>query len=372
MAGERKKRRIRWSFIVLVVIILAIIAGAVLVFVNRDAISDKFSQRSGNSDYEGEPYTFESGSMQVFAGLGNGMAVCSANGMQVLDSSGGTVVRQIFSMATPAIVSSGVHAAAFDVGGASIYVANLKGECERLDNTAVIINASMNKEGYIALCTESPGYKGAVTIYNPELEPVYRWNSGEGYLLGAAVSPDNRYFAAFCADGSGSSVHIFSLTSETEQAKFVLESELITDISWLSDNRICYLSQSRCGVIDRAGGDRGGYDFGGLYLTDYSFGGSGYAVLMLSKYRSGGTGYLTSVGTDGKLMGQTEFASGIDALSANGRVVAVSQGGTVTALTSSMTVSGAARGDTGLKDILVRDKGDVILASSYSARVIGI
>jgi hypothetical protein len=369
VTGKKSKLNIRTRQLILLVLVLIIAAAALVVFLKRDAISDALASRKSSSDYGGEPFSFESGTMQVTAAVGNGLAIASANGLQLLDSGGGTVAHQMFSMDTPAVTSCDTLAAAFDVGGRVICSAGLTGKTTQFSTEEDIINVTMSDGGYLAVCTEAAGYKGRVTVYDDELKAVYQWNSGEGYLLTACVSPDGKYMAALCASEKGGDIHIFSLSSEKEQSSFETPGELMTDMHWLSDNRICALSQTRCIVVDRGGEQKGNYDFGGKYLTDYDFGGDGFAVLMLGKYRTGGTGTLVSVGQDGKLMGEADITSELEAMDANKKYVAVLCQDGVKLFTQSMTQTGTGQNTAGVKDIAARARGDVLLISSAFAEI---
>ena len=104
-----------------------------LLFINRDAIAERFASRAGAQVSGSEPYTFESGSMQVCASVGNGMALVSTNSLQLLDSAGNTAARQVFSMKPPAVTTSDKKAAAFDVGGTEVCIADLEGGVSELN-----------------------------------------------------------------------------------------------------------------------------------------------------------------------------------------------------------------------------------------------
>ncbi len=349
--------------------IALVIGAAVIVFLNRGNIGEALSAGKKSTGYTGDPFTFESGSRQVCAPVGNGLALASTNGIQLLDSGGSTAAKQVYSMKTPALTVCDTKAAAYDVGGTGICTVDMKGNVTQTVSDDPIISAAMNENGWLTVCTQASGYKGRATVYNADGQAVYQWNSGEGYLLKAEVSPGGKYLAALCAGESGGAVHLFALSSEKEQGAFTTPNELLTDMHWLTENRVCVLSQSRCAVIDRTGEQKGNYDFAGLYLTDYSFGGDGFAVLMLGKYRTGGTGTLMSVGSDGKLMGQAEIASELISITAHKKYVAALCSDGVKLFTQSMSLAGSGENTAGVKSAVPRLKGDVLLVSSYYAEI---
>jgi len=369
MSRIKAKMGISYRAIIVIACVLGLIIGATIVYVCRDDIADRLDFGNSSVTYSGDPFTFESGSMQVSAAIKNGLVLASTNGMQVLDSGGVTRVKQVYSMSSPALVSSDVKAAAFDVGGTSLCVAALDGSCDLIDTGDKIINVTMNQDGWMAVCTQTTGYKGKVTVYNPEMTAVYEWYSGEGYLLSASVSPDHTYMAALGVESSGGTVHFFSLDSEKEQGCFIGTAELFTDLCWMSDSRLGILSQNRFVIVDKSGVVKGNYDFEGLYLTEYNYDGDGFVVFALGKYRTGGDSTVVSVGADGKVIGEDKISDEIYSIAVNKKTVAVLGPNNITMYTSSMSRMGSGENVSGIKDIVVRNKGDVLLLSSYYAEL---
>lgn len=253
---------------------------------------------------QAERYTFESGAQQTYSGLDGGVAAASSTGLQILDGEGYTVLRSVVSVTTPALTASDKSAAVYDVGGTILRVGNLQGELTVLDTTDAILSANMNRAGWMAVVTEETGYKGRVTVYNAEMEPVYAWHSGSQYVLSARVSPDCRTMVALTLEESGSAVHIFSLSSETEYAAFSAENTLLFDCGFLSNDRLCAVYDGGLMFFNTAGTDAGGYSFGGAYLAGYSLEGDGFATVLLSQYLSGNAGTVVTVGYGGNVSGQ--------------------------------------------------------------------
>ena len=212
---QRNKRRIFWPLAALVAVLVCM--GALLVY--RSGVLDL---AHGGSEIisKVEPFTYENGTQQMFAPVKGGVAVANTTGLQVLDKNGVTMARSIVSMKSPALASAGDRAAAYDVGGTALRVGDPRGNVTVLDQSDAIISVTMNAAGYLAVVTEETGYKGLVTVYNEEFDPVYRWHSGTNYVLRACVSPDCQSMAALTLEESGGAVHVFSLSSEEEYAVF--------------------------------------------------------------------------------------------------------------------------------------------------------
>lgn len=344
-----------------------ILAAALLGFLFRDQISELLG--TGEQD-RGTPWAFEAGSAQVFAAAGNGLATASSTGLQLLDADGYTVVRHICSLETPALVVSEKHIAAFDIGGKTLRVADFTGAVKEMDTEGVIISVAMNNSGFMAVTTSEAGYKGLVTVYNDVLEPVYEWYSGEGYPLTACVSPDCGSVAVATADNDGGHVHVFSLSSTDEKASFLAAGELIVDLGWMDSGRLCAISQKRAVFIGDDGEISGEYDFAGLYLTDYTFGGGGFLTLALSKYLSSSASTIVTVGDSGEQLGQVDTDSELKGLSSSGRQVLALFSDGLSLYASSLNRTGGAEDVQNAKKALLRPRGDVIMIYTASAQLV--
>ena len=367
---KRLPRQLRMA--VAAVVTVALILLAMLTYMYRDYLT-KEGLRSlfgeSGTDHTGEEaFSYEAGAKQTFALAGNGLAIASTTGLQLLDENGYSAARQVFSMTEPSVAASPVHAAFFDLGGTALRVADLKGQCTTLDTTEPIISVSMNASGWMAVCTEELGYKGCVTVYNAELKPVYRWHSGTGWLLKAEISPDCTRLAALCVQSDGGAIRFFALDSEDEQGTFLAPDELLVDIAF-TGGRVCAISETNLYFMDASGGDVRDFEFSGGYLSEYTLSGSDFAVVYLSNYRGGGGGELISVDVSGKELGRAEIQSDITSLSVYSKGVAVCLPNGLEKYSRTMSLQGQSDEITGVKYILCRDKGDILLISSYGTEL---
>lgn len=296
---KRKTRGLSTFIASLLVVVLA-----VLVFLYHDKLSPtslsqaagKLTQAVSNSD----PFTYENGSKQMFTLMGDDLAIASTTGLQLLDSQGKTLSRQIFSMTNPAVCASGNYSAFYDVGGKSLRVFK-DGNYVSQDRDNAIIAVSLNSSGYLAVTTEEPGYKGSVTVYDSKLNSVYKWYSGSGYTLDASVSPDSSTLAVLCVEASGSVIHLFHLDSEKETASVKLPNELAFKLCYNSDGKFCTLSEDALYFFSSDGKQISTYSFAQNYLANYELS-DDFCAVVLSKYVSGSNVSLSSFASDGKLL----------------------------------------------------------------------
>jgi hypothetical protein len=365
-----KKRKAGVKRVVAAVTTLILVAAAVLIFIYRDKLTKEYLNSmfsEAQTPEESEAFTYETGTDQVFARAGAGIAVASSSGMQLLDGNGKTVCRQVVSMSTPAVQASKRHAAFYDVGGTVLRVAGFDGSYTDLDTQDAIISVTMNASGWMAVATEKTGYKGYVEIYNASLEPVYEWYSGSGYILSAVVAPDNKGMAVLCAGAEGGRVVQFTFSSEEPAGEFLTPDELLIDLHYLRADQLCALSESRIVFFDDKSEQSGEYLFNDAYLTDYEFGGDGFITVLLSRYRSGNAMVLASLNASGEVLGVLELQRDLLSLSAEGKQLLVLYSDGLTLYSSSLEEQ-SVRGDVlGVKRAVLLDRNSALLLSAYSA-----
>lgn len=321
---QNTSRRILAVILTLLVVILA-----VFVFLYRDRFApaslSKSSEDLADMVSSNEPFTYETGSQQRFALMGSDLAVASSTGLQLLDKDGNTVSREVFSMINPAVCGSGNTCAFYDVGGYCLRIYK-DGEFKNMDSDNAITSVSVNSSGYYAVAGSEPGYKGSVKVYDSALEPVYEWYSGSGYIIDAAVSPDNTLLAVLCVEASGSVVHIFKIDSEDEYASAAVPDELAFKLCFEEGGNFCIISEKSMHFFTSSGKALSNYDFADYYLADYELNENCWAI-VLSKYVSGSDVTLLSFGGGGKQDGSSSLSAEPVALA--------SQGGKLLVLSSS-------------------------------------
>jgi len=371
--NENKKKRGLLRHIVTALATLVIITVALTLFIYRDKLtSDGLKSLFGSRNEKaplGEAYTYETGANELFASAGNGLAIVSSSGIQLLNDSGQTVVKQVFSLGSPAVSASASNCAFYDVGGTTLWVADFSGNVNNISISDSIISVSVNKNGWMAVVTEKTGYKAFITIYDAGLTPVYELHFGSAYVLSAQVSPDNKNVALLTAGSGGGGISIYPLSSKEVSASFSSPGELFIDISYINQNRICAISESRTMILDEKLSEKGSYDFGELYLTDYTLDGSGFAAVFLGKYRSGNAGKLVTIGQDGALLAETEVIRDLTSMSALGKRLLVCYSDELVLYSSELKQQGSYDDIIGTRGTILREKGDCLLLSSYSAEV---
>ena len=363
---SRTLRRILAGILTLLLIVLA-----ALVFVFRDALTGEGIRRIlGREDTGGEAreaFTYETGAEQVFAPVGDGLAVASSSSLQLLNEAGELVFKQVVSYDRPAVFGSASGAIFCDLGGKQSVFASLNGESNVIQPGGEILTAAMNENGWFCLVTAEAGYKALVSVYNSKCEKQYEWWSGAGYVLRAAVSPDNRSLAVLCAERDCTKLHFFSLNSETERDGAVIEDALYYDLAWLSGDTVCAVGETGLRFFSASGAETGAYALDGRYLLEYALSRAGFAAIYVSDYRSGAGGTLMTLGGSGQVLGSAALERDVISMSAEGKQLLVMTAGSLTLYDQGLTRQYANETLMTARRAILRPGGDILLLHAYSA-----
>ena len=116
---------------------------------------------------------------------------CSRDSFSILNKSGEELFRKSIDFQRPALTCAGDYLLVYDIGGRSAFVVedrSIKWE-EKFSNN--IINASINKSGYMAVVTEESGYRNSVKVMAPLGRELFTRVIADDYVVFACVSDDN-------------------------------------------------------------------------------------------------------------------------------------------------------------------------------------
>ncbi len=271
-----------------------------------------------------ESYNIATGAHQCFAAVGDNLISATASGVRVYGINGEILLDKTANLSYPEICENADSAAVYDVGGVLVVFSD--GSKIYADDS--IISADLNSSGYLALCCEKDGYKGAVTVYSPEKAKLFEWCSADNWVLGASMSDDGEHLAVLLSGENGSSVRFFAISSEDELGCFEGTQSVI--------NSLCRVEEVLCCVADD----------GLYYLSDegkltaeYSFEGQKLGMLAvcenelvieLRNHSFGGAGTLIAVNSQGKQTAKTEPNAELEWIDyADGTILALTQNKTL-------------------------------------------
>jgi len=355
--------------------IIALILCAVLVSLNYDALS----QRLGGTiigdlfSREKEPaeeIRFDVYSDSVFACFDGGIAVASGPGMQLVDAGGETVDTETVILQDPAVMAGNKKAVVWSTGSKDFYVLGIKDGIQKYKTDENVINISINREDWIALCAEEEGYRGAVTVYNSKLKSVYKWYSGEGYLIDAALSELSDKMAALTITSSGSKISCFNMSGQEERGSYISENTLLYDLAYLSTNRICALGENAAVFLSDRAEFISSYSFSDGYLKDYSMDGSDFLSLVIGKYKTGSAASIITLSPDGSVLGSIDIKREVQSISACGKYLAVLYDDELVIYRSDLSELKRVPEVTNVRQVVMRADGSVVMLTNSGAVVL--
>ena len=372
-ARRVKKTKKKWWVFAAV---FAVVLGIVLLAAWRDGTGfdalNRFFTYGKSTQEEAEVFLYETDKTNRFASLNNSLVVLSMTQLRLYDSEGQLLLSESVKMDRPALCVGKNLAVAYDVGGTDYYVFNEEEILLRGENEAEmpLISADLNEDDYLALVVGKSGYKGAVNVYNSDLELIFEFNSSSRFLSDGVVFGGGKRIAAVALEQENatfvSSVVIYKTNATEETAACKISDGLVLDLA--SDGSTATAVTDRSVVfVDDNGSISGTYDYEEKFLRGYSLDGDGYATVLLNHYKSGSMATLVTVDKSGKVLGSLDINEEVLSVSAAGRYVAVLYADHLSVYTSSLAEYSVLEGVDYAKAALVRADGSVMVAGASQA-----
>ena len=137
-------------------------------------------------------FKFESTSNPVFALYGDYIVKLDSGGIWFLDKKGQVIWSKPIAMGDPILKVNGSKLLAADAGSGEIYV--LEGRSVVWEDKAdeAILNADINKKGYVTVVTESKSYNNEIRVYDPYGIELIRKVIANAFVVSALVSPSGK------------------------------------------------------------------------------------------------------------------------------------------------------------------------------------
>lgn len=357
---------------------LALVLGVVLAAAYRDGtgfdVLRRYLNYGGSASSGEERYRYDASSANRYALLGNQLVVLSDTSLHLLDKDGGETWSTQVKMTAPALSQGGGRAAAYDIGGRSLYVLDKTGEIFHMETEEdePLISATLNGRGMLAVTTERRNAKGAVSVYNENMQQVCAFTSGERFVADARVSDDGDVLAAVrLGQENGvfvSNVVLYDLREPGEKkpfAEYSVPDGLVLSVGEQSE-KLVTVTDTCVSYATHSGKVEASYGYGGAYLRNYSLGDS-FTALLLNRYQAGNVGRLVTVDADGGELGTLEIHEEVRGLSAAGRYLAVLYTDRLVVYNQDLQVYASLRGIGNVSSVLMRADGSALLMSTESA-----
>lgn len=359
-------KKIFLLLLLLLIMLLAVLAALNLDKIKQTPIYATLEKLVSQDEGEGE-FSFDAYSDNIFAEMSGGLVVASSSAYQVLDNKGKKTAGALVSLPEPMVTASSGGAVIWSASTGSFILVSPEGKTKSFKNENTIISASVSESGFYAIATEEPNYKGLVTVYDKSFEPVYKWYSGEAYLMGADINPIGTELFAVTVGGESTRFIRYSLSGEEPIGSYVDEGNIVMDEKFISANRYCAISDNKLVFLNGSAELSGTYDFSDKYLKDYSLDGSGFVALVLGNHKTGGVNELVSVSPNGEVLGQATLDSEIRHLSAGRKYICAVYADKTVIYDSSLNMKKEFENSAGVNFAFICGNGSAIMLSGSEA-----
>ena len=367
---QSRLRRFLLFFLALVAVLVIVLAAAW-----RDGTGfDVLRRYVSYGGEEEERFTYDASASNRFAALGERLVVLSDTSLRLLDRGGEEVWSTQVKMENPALAYGGGRAVAYDVGGTELYVLDETGMLLELtaDADHTFLAATLNDEGWLAVTAEKQNYKGAVTVYNAELEEAFEFRSSDRFVTDGYVTDDCEYLAAVTLgqeDGVFvSNIVLYDLQAVDPVGDYDVSDGLVLAIGQ-QDDRLVTVTDTCLALTDQDGENQTRYEYDGAYLREYALEGDGFTALLLNRYRSGSVGRLVTVDTEGKEIASLEVREEVLGVSAAGRYLGVLYLDRLVIYNQELQEYAVLNGISYARSVLMREDGSALLAGSQEAEL---
>lgn len=364
-----------WPFFLVLTVVLGIVAlAAWRGGTGFDAVRRLFSYGASEKNSGAVRYDYDASPYNRFAVLEDRLIVLSESVLRILGKDGKTLWSMPVKMSSPALTSGGGVAAAYDVGGTELHLLGTDGERFSVTQTEdqPIIAASLNGSGWLAVTSGKQNYKGGVSVYNSQGTLVFEFNSSTRFVTDACVTEDNGHLAAVTLGQENgtfvSSIVIYDLAEQAAEpeADYSISDGLVLSIGQQGGHLIT-VSDSCLTFATTAGKAEAVYSFGGGYLREFDYHGSGFTALLLNRYRAGSVSRLVTVNRSGEELASLDIREEVLDISAAGRYLAVLYMDKLVVYNSELQVYASLSGIGYTHCVLMRPDGSAILAASEFA-----
>lgn len=361
---------------------LALLIGALALVVfrdelNFDALKRYFTYRSLEKSDTGqtESFRYDSGGRGGVDRVGDDLFVWSTSGVRLYSAGGVEYLSEPLVLYRPVVDVAANRAVVYDAGGNVLRVYSDRAQAFALDTTQgrEILSARITSGGQLAVTTREPGYKGVVTIYDGQYQPIVGFRISSRFVMDGLLSDDGKTAAILTAgqenDIFESRFSFYTMDGDAPFAECSLGNNVILDLSY-SGGAFWALGESGLVTAGNDGAVKGEYDYAGRYLKDYSLEGDGFAALLLGKYRAGSGATLVTVDAGGKELASLELEDQILDLASAGRYVAVLTAAGLNIYTKDLKPYETLENAAGIRDVVLRSDGTAYLVGSETARLL--
>lgn len=244
------------------------------------------------------------------AELNGRLVTAGLDGVTLYDDNGKESFVVTTSLHSPVLQTGGGLILAFDAGGTELLLLDEAGTMrleQRPDTT--IFDGDIASDGAMCYVTAGDRDKSRLQVFDKSQLACFTVYASTRYFTACTVAPGADYVCAVAlgqSEGAFDAQAVIYRTDREEPVAGVsLGNQLIYDVEFWGDERICAVGETALVVFDTDGEILGRYDYTGL--NAYDLDGDGFAALLLPM---GAGSELVTVDGKGRELARTELGAG--------------------------------------------------------------
>lgn len=319
-----KKKRLRKRWLLFSAAVLVILLVLMLVLMATTTSLDGMKRFFRYLGDDPQPVSIDSYTDAAL--LEDKLLIANQSGAALYD--GAVLGRYQGAFSSPALRESEEHALFFDIGGTHFALLNRKGETLYEKTTAAALyDADLSKSGAAAVLYAGTESRAVLEVYSAAGTLLYRRSSNTQYLNACAVSPSADYAAVSTLGQEDiayrGSVQLLRTDSEEVFATVDMGAQLLYDLSFLTDERLCAIGSDTLVFFTTEGEIVSQYAVTNGELLAYSFGGDGFISAVYDLYSATNRYRLLLFGADGTVLAAADLPAAPLSLDSNGSYTAV-------------------------------------------------
>lgn len=281
-AVEKKPRKKNKKRLIAVLLILAVVFGAVFVFASSDKLSwhniknyVKYGILNQKSD-EHFPISIHGEKVEIgnFSPMGQDICYVSDTKMQIINNYGKSEYLAQHGFSSPALVTCDQYAMVYSLGGNGYQINNYEKILFSGTTDERIVTADVINNGTYALVTTSNGYLSKLIVYNRNNEKCFGYSFADYYVTSVSIAPNGKSAVVtglLAQNGAEiSSVYVLDFTKNKPVYLEEVTDNIFYDVQYVNDTYACAVGNNAVCGINTKSGEIVTTDYEGRHLTCYS------------------------------------------------------------------------------------------------------
>lgn len=329
----KNNKKISTKKLMIFVIFLLLALSFVFVYLNRyNPIINKIfgSVLKTNVTNKNLNISFDTNVPYQFEIYKNNLLILGNDSLKSINKSANAVWEVPLHLNSPAMQVLDKYILAYDRKGKECFVVSDSTTVHHITTEQPIICAKINKSGFFVIATNEIGSLSQATVYNNKGEKVFKWHSGNNYILDVDISPDNKK-VAICTMNTengklSSGVVFFKLNEDKPFVGKSKEDTIFTNIRFNKDGSLIAISNNMAILYNSRGNEKWSYNYDGGILSTFNFDSDDFLCFAVKKNRLiNSETIIKTLSYDGKPISTYQTNGEIKNLSIKDNIISVSK-----------------------------------------------